>query len=131
MLSWLNRAGPFAIPRFIWVLLAIDAALGIVYLADYAIGHPVSLFAKFIDLDGERNLPTWYSSIQWFAVSALLFGVADRFAERLAPRSWLLYLLPRSSWRSRWMRSCNSTRRWATRLTPFYLARLGRPPSSM
>jgi hypothetical protein len=94
VLSWLNRAGPLAVPRFVWVLFAIDAALGAAYLADWAVGHPSETFAHLVDLDGERNLPTWYASTLWFSAAAILFGVADRYATRSSIRSWTLWLLP-------------------------------------
>ena len=94
MLSWLNRAGPLAIPRFIWLLFAADAALGLAYLIDAFAGHPLGSLAHIIDLDGESNLPTWYSSIQWFVVFCALTAVADGRVSRSNVRSWLLWLVP-------------------------------------
>ena len=64
-----------SIPRFIIVLFAVDLALGLVYLAYFLIGHPYEPLARLIDLDGEANLPTWYSSIQWFCVAYLAVGL--------------------------------------------------------
>ena len=83
-----------SIPRFIVVLLGIDVALGLVYLAYFLIGHPIEPLAKLIDLDGEANLPTWYSSIQWFCVAYLAWVFAARHADRARVRSWFLLALP-------------------------------------
>lgn len=51
-------------------LLVCDAALAAIYFASLHIGgdgvHPL------FDLDGEGNLPAWFSSIQLFCVSLLL-----------------------------------------------------------
>lgn len=64
------------------------------YLVDYALGRPFASFSNFIDLDGEKNLPTWWSSIQWFCVAAAFWVFAIRGVERRPSRSWLLLILP-------------------------------------
>lgn len=73
---------------------AIDITLAIAYLVGAVLGNPVDIVAKFIDLDRERSLPTWYASIQWFCVAALLWGFAMGHVSRSKPSSWLLLLLP-------------------------------------
>ena len=80
--------------RFVWVLFAIDVALGLAYLANYFAGQPWHTLTRIIDLDGEANLPTWWSSIQWFAVAALLFAFVLPRIKRGDVRSWALLLLP-------------------------------------
>ena len=56
--------------------------------------HPVGELSSFIDLNGEQNLPAWYSSIQWFCVTALLGIFAVRNFRFSHPSSWLLLTLP-------------------------------------
>ena len=83
-----------SVPRFIVVLVAVDLALGLAYVGYFLIGHPYEPLAKLIDLDGEGNLPTWYSSIQWFGVAYLLWAFAVRHVRRGQLRSWFLMALP-------------------------------------
>jgi hypothetical protein len=81
-------------PRWVVSLICLDVGLTLLYLVDYAIGQPFTHFSRFIDLDGEANLPTWWSSIQWFCVAAAFWVFAIRNVERRPSRSWLLLLLP-------------------------------------
>lgn len=81
-------------PRFVVALFGLDLTLGLVYLAYYLLGRPFDSLAHFIDLDGEANVPTWYASIQWFCVAAMLWVFARRHVARSSMRSWLLLLLP-------------------------------------
>jgi hypothetical protein len=85
---------PVSVPRFIWVLFAVDLALGLAYLGYFLLGHPYEPFAKLIDLDGEANLPTWYSSVLWFSVAYLTWVFAERHVLRSRIRSWFLFALP-------------------------------------
>lgn len=82
------------VPRAIKVIAAIDIVLAIAYLFDRAVGQPYRPLTSFIDLNGEQNLPTWYSSILWFHVAVLLglFAWCNFSFSRL--RSWLLLMLP-------------------------------------
>jgi hypothetical protein len=79
---------------FIKILLAINLMLGMAYIINYLIGWSFPKLTSFVDLNGEDNLPTWYSSIQWFCV-ATLFGIfAWRNIRPSSWRSWLLLALP-------------------------------------
>lgn len=82
------------IPAFVPVLFIINLALGLAYVVDYLIGRPYRPLTVFLDLNGECNLPTWYSSIQWFAVAAMLGMFAMRNVSHASRRSWLLLALP-------------------------------------
>src|SRR5687767_14324038 len=82
------------VPPFILVLFIIDMALGLSYLTNELVRRPYAILTVFLDFDGEGNLPTWYSSIQWFCVSTFMglfahsnFSIAQR-------KSWLLPALP-------------------------------------
>lgn len=81
-------------PRWVVALICLDVGLTLLYLVDYAVGRPFAPFSHFIDLDGEANLPTWYSSVQWFCVAAAFWAFAIRHVERRPSRSWLLLILP-------------------------------------
>lgn len=91
---WLLRGGPFGVPRVIAWLLLVDVALGVAYLTDLALGQPSVHLSRLIDLDSEANLPTWFSTIQWFIAAALWAAVADRLVIRGRRRTWALWLLP-------------------------------------
>jgi len=94
------RPGLVAVPRstlpatICLLFLAIDLLLGGAYLADQLAGHPSRLLTKLVDLNGEHNLPAWYSSMQWLCAAGAtgIFAFA-RFDPR-SPRSWRLALLP-------------------------------------
>ena len=73
---------------------ALDLGLGALFIGDYLLGQPIERFSRFIDLDGELNLPTWYASVLWFGVAALMWIVAKRLIHRSRPTSWVLLLLP-------------------------------------
>jgi len=82
------------VPPPILIFFVIDLALGIAYVANYLAGQPFGHLTAFLDLDGEANLPTWYSSIQWFCV-AILLGVFAQYNFTLSQgKSWPLLLLP-------------------------------------
>jgi hypothetical protein len=82
------------IPAVIAMLLLIDLIFGFLYLSDYAAGQPLGELTSFIDLNGEQNLPTWYSSVQWFLVAALLGVFAWKNVGMREAGSWLLLALP-------------------------------------
>ena len=82
------------IPSVILIFLLIDLVLGVGYLFDAMAGHPFGEITSFIDLNGEQNLPTWYSSVQWYSVAALLAVFAWRNINWSQLRSWPLLALP-------------------------------------
>ncbi|HEU5298759.1 MAG TPA: hypothetical protein VFW08_04620 [bacterium] len=76
------------IPTLILVFFLIDLGLGLVYLGDYLAGRPSRMLTGFFDLDGEANIPAWYSSIQWFCTALLLGIFAHRHVSLSRPKSW-------------------------------------------
>lgn len=83
-----------AIPRIVGFFFLADLALVLLHLADWGLGHPSGKLKRMVDLGGEGNLPTWYSSMQLFLVALLLaVFVSKRFA-RTEPATWLLPVLP-------------------------------------
>lgn len=86
--------GTWRIPLLIVLAVAMDVAFGLVYLADRLLvlldlGLPYGV-SRLIDLDGERNLPTWYSSIKLFVVGALMAVLTLVFIGRGVARAWLM-----------------------------------------
>ena len=82
------------IPSFILTLVIIDLTLGIAYILNALAGLPYRKFTIFLDLNGEANLPTWYSSIKWFCVATLLGIFAHHNVTLSQRKSWLLATLP-------------------------------------
>jgi hypothetical protein len=82
------------IPVLISIFFTIDLALATAYAFDYLAGQPYGLVTRLLDLGREGNLPTWYSSVQWFSVAALLaiFGRVNFRISHL--NSWPLLMLP-------------------------------------
>jgi hypothetical protein len=76
------------------VVFALDLGLGALFIGDYLLGQPIERFSRFIDLDAELNLPTWYASVLWFGVAALMWIVTTRLIQRARRSSWVLLLLP-------------------------------------
>ena len=72
----------------------IDLALGMAYILNELAGRPYVRLTAFLDLGKEGNLPTWYSSIQWFCVAILLGIFAHRNFSLSQRKSWLLLTLP-------------------------------------
>ena len=81
------------IPIPVRALFAIDIGFGVAYLLLYLDRYHVIL-TPWLDLDGESNLPTWYSSVQWFCVAGLLAIFSIRNFSFSQKRSWLLLALP-------------------------------------
>lgn len=80
-----------AVPAVILILFAADFSLTLTYLANSMAGHSINGLNALVDLNGEGNLPTWYSSVKLFAVAAS-FGLLSRI-ERPFVGSWLFALL--------------------------------------
>lgn len=83
----LNRAPVRHVPTPIRLLLACEAVLGALYLLDWVAGHPSAQVTRIVNLDGEANLPTWFSSMQLFGLGILLAssaGWTTRWRDRSA-----------------------------------------------
>ena len=82
------------IPTVILVFFVVDLAIGLAYVFNYLADRPFWKLTTFLDLNGESNLPTWYSSIQWFGAAALLGIFTQRNFRLSQSKSWLLVVLP-------------------------------------
>lgn len=81
------------IPPVILIFFGIDMALGLAYVVNYLVGQPFRPLTRLLDLNGECNLQSWYSSMQWLCVAILLGIFAYRNFNRSSRRSWLLVAL--------------------------------------
>jgi len=82
-------------PTLIVSLFVIDAVLVLLYLCNWLFGGPFDKVTAMLDLDGEGNLPTWYSSLQLF-LAAWLFGsfAFTQRSDKYKNNSLFLILLP-------------------------------------
>ncbi len=78
-------------PPLVLGLYLGNLALVFLFVANHLLGEPSRQLTLWLDLDGEQNVPTWYTSMQWFLAAALL----ALFAERLpARRRFAFAVLP-------------------------------------
>jgi hypothetical protein len=79
--------------RLLQSLIAIECLFVIVYAIDALLRERFWLLHALFDLDGEANIPTWFSSCQLFLIGAILFllGVMPHKSERPS-RPFLLVL---------------------------------------
>ncbi len=93
-MQWLVVRGPFGVPRVVWIALALDAGFGVAYLVDRFLDLAWWELNYLLDLDGESNLPTWWSTVQLAGAAALMFVVVKGHVVRTKPRSWVFLLWP-------------------------------------
>lgn len=83
------------IPFIVRLLFLVDLSLCFTYLLSYLFPYHYDPFLfRLFDLGGEANIPTWYSSIKLFSISALAALFAYRKFDCVHITSWLLILLP-------------------------------------
>lgn len=88
----MSRSGK--IPKFILFFFAFDLALIFLYLIDWSMGQPFWKLTTFVDIDGESNLPAWYSSIQLLVISIFFFVFAREKFDGRDKGTWFLPVLP-------------------------------------
>lgn len=57
-------------------LLLVEISLVFVYWLDLRLGYPSEILHYLFDLNGEANIPTWFSSIQLFTIGIVFFLTA-------------------------------------------------------
>lgn len=82
------------IPAFIMLFFIMDVLMGGVFLVQIAFPRMVNIAGNMIDMDGERNLTTWYSSLQLFLIGFLLAGFVYHKFDRSRTEAWALLLVP-------------------------------------
>ena len=82
-----------AIPVLVRVMFALDLCMGVLYILSRRlrdlIGRPL---VNFFDLNGETNLPSWYSASQLALIGGLLAIFAVTQIRRGARAAWALML---------------------------------------
>ena len=82
------------VPKIILGFIVCDLLVALLYLANWAIQQPSTKLTRLVDLGGEANLPTWYSSVQLFLVAVFLAIFAFAKFERKNKVSWALLPWP-------------------------------------
>lgn len=81
-----NRTSILGIAK---MFLIADIIIVLLYILDNLLGHPFEILTHLVDMDGEVNLPTWYSSSQILFLGLLLslfaFVMRDRRPSPLLP----------------------------------------------
>lgn len=85
---------PKQIPTVILVFFLADAALVVLYGANQVVGAPFHALTRWLDLNGESSLATWYSVMQLACVAALAGLFAARNFHATQIRTWPLLILP-------------------------------------
>lgn len=81
------------IPKFIVCFFLFDLALASLYVINAKLGYPHQFLTSLVDLAGEANLPSWYSSIQLFIVSALLAVAPYKMYHKKDMKFWVLLIM--------------------------------------
>lgn len=83
-----------AVPALIKGLLAVELLMGACYVAAWTVADSLGEFYKLIDMEREKNVPAWFSSVQLAAVGVLLGIFAVVKFRRTQVRTWALLLAP-------------------------------------
>ena len=76
LLQYTSSASTQSANRLIRRLIITEIVLVAAYWIDILLGEPVPLLHGLFDLDGEANIPTWFSSGQLLAIAIVLWVVA-------------------------------------------------------
>src|SRR5262245_52604497 len=79
--------------RLFQVLIAIEGLFVIVYAIDACLKERFWLLHALFDLDGEANIPTWFSSCQLFLIGVVLFPLGFALHKAKRPSRQFLSVL--------------------------------------
>ncbi len=82
------RIGP--VPIVVRVFMVGTGVMAVLALTGFVLGTDWQL----VKLGEENNIPTWFSSVQLFAIAAVLSPIVVRDAQRTRPRTWILGIVP-------------------------------------
>jgi hypothetical protein len=71
--------------RTFFILIAFNLTIVALYLLNMAMPAPNPFVRDFLNLDGERSLPTWFSSAQLLLIGGVLLFIAQRKKNALTP----------------------------------------------
>ena len=80
-------------PKFIGFFFLFDLVLVLLYLINWSLGQPIPFLTNLVNLDGEGNLPAWYSSMQLFLVASMLAIFLSRKFNKNNMESWAMLIL--------------------------------------
>ncbi|NOX23319.1 MAG: hypothetical protein GXP36_09540 [Actinobacteria bacterium] len=83
-------AGVGPVPMAVRVFMIGTAVMAALALTGFVLGTDWQL----VKLGEENNIPTWFSSVQLFAIAVVLSPIVVRDAQRNRPRSWILGVVP-------------------------------------
>jgi hypothetical protein len=81
-------------PPLVLFFFIADLMFAWFYLFNWALDQPFGTINVLLDLDGEANLPAWYSSMQLFLVACLLAVFVQGRVDRTDRSSWTLASWP-------------------------------------
>ncbi|MEA2736498.1 MAG: hypothetical protein QOE14_2949 [Humisphaera sp.] len=82
-----------AMPALVRVMFALDLLMGALYFLSRRLRDVIGKqLVNFFDLNGETNLPSWYSAAQLALIGALLMAFATSELRRGARAAWAMML---------------------------------------
>lgn len=81
------------VPEVIRLLFFVDVLLATLFALDNVFGHPFYTPSLLFDMDGEGNIPAWFSAAKLLALGALLGIFAVVGIGRLTFQSWPVFAL--------------------------------------
>ena len=72
------------IMRLTYLLLVVDVLLVAAFAMNYIVGEPIGVLTELIHLDGEGNVPAWFSSSQLLIVGITIFLAVQNVRTPLA-----------------------------------------------
>lgn len=69
-------------PKLVRIFFICDAIVILLYIVNELAGSPWKYPANFVDMDSEKNLPAWYSSMQICLAGLFLFLAAEGIRKR-------------------------------------------------
>lgn len=74
-------------------LILFELCLVLIFAVDTALGSPRLSIQQLFDLDGEGNIPAWFSSVQLFLIGLLFFLNSRRFDPDHTPSPLFLLMV--------------------------------------
>ncbi len=82
-----RMSGARRLPLPIALLLAMDVTLALAPVVNFLSGEPFRVLTNWLNLNSERSIPNWYSSVQWLC-AAVMFGLVPIMLWRQRPAGW-------------------------------------------
>jgi hypothetical protein len=85
-----TSTGTWPPPLVVRIFVVGTAVMAALALTGFALGADWQL----VKLGEENNIPTWFSSVQLFAIALVLSPIVARDANRRRPSTWVLAVVP-------------------------------------